>query len=437
MLPEEIAYLHRVTRTLHQALLRIPELYLDGPAGAAICSGSRPTRTSGSGSAGPPRTWQRNPVFDRLDALVDFTSPVWKESLKFVEPNLTGVGGLHLVPAVEEVVDEVIVPLIAAQDHGLALRRLPDARELLFGESGRAPRGDRAPGRMRSAWSSPSTSSRASTSSGAWSSGTGAHHRIEVLHADPAELRLVGDEVYYEDHRVDLVYRDYSVLDLVDLEAEGASMEPMRRLFRENRVVSSIGAELDHKACWEVLTDPVIAERYFSEDERRVFQRHVLWTRVVGERRTVLPGGRVRASCSSTRAASTRRSCSSRPGATGARACCSATPSMPRRGRARWMRSLADEEQWVVQRLAPDPGARGADARRGRHPQAGGVLSRDGIRLVARRARDARAGIAASGGERGAARRHVRGDAGRRLIDKSTSVTLIRTAGDVDSIFLA
>src|SRR3712207_284319 len=32
MLPEEIAYLHRVTRTLHDALVRIPELYLHDPA---------------------------------------------------------------------------------------------------------------------------------------------------------------------------------------------------------------------------------------------------------------------------------------------------------------------------------------------------------------------------------------------------------------------
>ena len=65
----------------------------------------------------------------------------------------------------------------------------------------------------------------------------------------------------------------------------------MLRLFRENRVVSSISAELDCKACFEVLTDPVLCERYYAEEERRVFQHHVLWTRVVGDRRTTLPGG--------------------------------------------------------------------------------------------------------------------------------------------------
>ena len=116
-------------------------------------------------------------------------------------------------------------------------------------------------------------------------------HGMTTLHADPCELRMKDGEVYYEDVRVDLVYRDYSVLDLVELEREGVDVTPMRTLFRENRVVSSIGGELDHKACWEILTDPEIAARHFDEASRRCFQRHVLWTRVLAERRTTLPAG--------------------------------------------------------------------------------------------------------------------------------------------------
>ena len=65
-------------------------------------------------------------------------------------------------------------------------------------------------------------------------------HGIRMLHADPSELHMRGDEVYCGDHQVDLVYRDYAVMDLVELAAEGMDPEPMRRLFRENRVVSSI-----------------------------------------------------------------------------------------------------------------------------------------------------------------------------------------------------
>jgi uncharacterized circularly permuted ATP-grasp superfamily protein len=64
-------------------------------------------------------------------------------------------------------------------------------------------------------------------------------------------------------------------------------------LLRENRVISSIAADLDQKACWEVLTDPRLCQQYFSAEERQLFHRHVLWTRILSDRRTVLPDGRV------------------------------------------------------------------------------------------------------------------------------------------------
>jgi uncharacterized circularly permuted ATP-grasp superfamily protein len=41
-----------------------------------------------------------------------------------------------------------------------------------------------------------------------------------------------------------------------------------------------------------VLTDPMLAERHFNADERQVFRRHVLWTRLVSDRRTTTPDGR-------------------------------------------------------------------------------------------------------------------------------------------------
>jgi len=66
---------------------------------------------------------------------------------------------------------------------------------------------------------------------------------------------------------------------------EGLDAKPMKTLFRENRMMSSMAGDFDHKSCWEVLTDPQFA-RYFSADERRYFRRHVLWTRMLRDRRT-------------------------------------------------------------------------------------------------------------------------------------------------------
>jgi carboxypeptidase Taq len=117
-------------------------------------------------------------------------------------------------------------------------------------------------------------------------------HGTTAVHADPRELRLAGGEVYYEDTRIDVAYRDYEVRELLELEAqEGRRLDAMRALFRQNRIVSSVGGEFDHKSSFDVLTDDELASRHFSVEERRLFHRHVLWTRLVTTRVTTLPEG--------------------------------------------------------------------------------------------------------------------------------------------------
>jgi hypothetical protein len=81
------------------------------------------------------------------------------------------------------------------------------------------------------------------------------------------------------------------VLDLVDLAEQGADVRPMRTLFRQNRVVSSIAAELDQKSCWEIFTDNELCERFLSVEEWQVMRRHVLWTRLIDQRTTTSPIG--------------------------------------------------------------------------------------------------------------------------------------------------
>jgi hypothetical protein len=115
---------------------------------------------------------------------------------------------------------------------------------------------------------------------------------LKIMHADPSELVVMRGEVLFQDQPIDLVYRDYSVTDLLSLEKGGANVAPMKLLFRQNRVISSITAELDQKSCWEVLTDQQFTQKYFSADERQVFRRHILWTRLVSDRNTQLPDGR-------------------------------------------------------------------------------------------------------------------------------------------------
>ncbi|HUJ02227.1 MAG TPA: carboxypeptidase M32, partial [Rhizomicrobium sp.] len=117
-------------------------------------------------------------------------------------------------------------------------------------------------------------------------------HGLVIAHADPRELSVRDGEVYYEDIRVDIAYRDYEMRDLIALERElGRKLDGMRLLFRENRVISSLVGDFDHKSGFEILTDKRIAERFFPPDDCRLFQRHILWTRVVSERNATLPDG--------------------------------------------------------------------------------------------------------------------------------------------------
>jgi hypothetical protein len=66
---------------------------------------------------------------------------------------------------------------------------------------------------------------------------------------------------------------------------------PMHTLLRQNRVVSSISAELDQKSIFELFTDAALAERLFTVEERQVMRRHVLWTRLLAARHTTSPLG--------------------------------------------------------------------------------------------------------------------------------------------------
>jgi hypothetical protein len=289
LLPEQLVYLHSVTRTLHHALLRMPELYM-GDATVRELLRMDPVEDEWLRACWTPAVQARNPVFDRLDCMVDYASPIWKDTLRFVEPNLTGIGGLYLIPSVEEVVDGVVVPLLTSQDPGIRLTRLMDARILLLKELVEHLEVVGRPG-GNICLVEPKYELEGIDEQRRLAEYYADRHGIMMLHADPSELRMKGEEVYCGEVRVDLVYRDYAVLDLVEQAAEGMDPEPMRRLFRENRVVSSITAELDCKSCFEVLTDPILSEKYFSEEERRVFQHHVLWTRVVRQRKTSLPSG--------------------------------------------------------------------------------------------------------------------------------------------------
>jgi hypothetical protein len=351
-LPDQLAYLHVVTLTIQNALKRLPELYFQDFAVREILR-LTPEEDAWLWDCWGPSHRENNPIFGRYDAVVDFTSPMWKESLRFLEPNLSGIGGLHLVPTAERILDDWTLPLLRDNDSDLELAVGQDIRDLLIQEVLEHLEALKRPARNvcfvepKYELSGPDEQEEVAQYY---------HERfgLKVMHADPAELSLRGGEVYYSGDPVDLAYRDYAVADLLDLQRKGVNIEPMRTLFRQNRVVSSVGAELDQKSCWEVLTDLELTQKYFNADERQVFRRHILWTRLLSDRATTLPDGQrgglldhVRAEYESLVLKPNRAY-----GGTGVLL----GAAVPRQEwDAAIERALADKERWVVQQVASIP----------------------------------------------------------------------------------
>lgn len=289
ILPEQLSYVHSVSLTLHNATRRLAQLYLEDEAVRAALL-LPPEEEEWLRTCLPATIGEENPVFGRLDAVADFTSATWKRTLSFLEPNMSGIGGLHMTPTAERVLAETVIPLLKEVDPEIQLQLGADARDLLMtllldhlNAIGRPAR--------RVCFVEPKYAGAGPDEQSYVAEYLRRRYEVEVCHADPSELTLAGDEVLYEGQPIDLAYRDSSVAELLWRQQEGVDVRPMRALFRQNRMVSSIAAEIDQKACWEVLTDPEIGARHFSAEERQVFRRHVPWTRKLLDRSTVLSDG--------------------------------------------------------------------------------------------------------------------------------------------------
>jgi hypothetical protein len=290
-LPEQLSYIRYVCLTILHALKRLPDLYLADADVRRIVPMTEPEEGWLRDCWGPSHG-ESNPVFGRLDAVVDLTSPMWKNSLHFIEPNLSGVGGLHIVPTCEQVISDLVLPFIHSHDPRLQLKLGQDMRELLIQEVLDHLEAIGRRGRTF-CFVEPKYASSGPDEQEALARYYQERHHLTVVHADPSELVLKGDEVYYNGTLIDVAYRDYEVRDLIELGNQAVDIRPIRTLFQQNRIVSTIAGDFDHKSCWEILTDPDLVHRHFTGEERQVFRRHILWTRVLSDRKTLLPSGQV------------------------------------------------------------------------------------------------------------------------------------------------
>jgi carboxypeptidase Taq len=288
VMQEQLSYVHHVCLQLNEALKRLPDLYLQDERIRKIVA-ITPEEERWFRDTWTNEHSRFNSIYGRLDAVCDFTGANWQHSLHFMEPNLTGVGGIHYAPVAEQLVMRDVLPTLLAHDPDLVVELPRDQRDLFVQvliDHARAVGRDSC----QLCFVEPKYVPEGPPEQSVLSQFLSRRHGLTIAHADPRELRVEGEEAFYEDVRIDVIYRDYELRELIKLEKEiGRPLEAMRLLFRQNRVVSSIVGDFDHKSAFEILSDPELGERYFGAYDRRLFRRHVLWTRLLEDRRTTLP----------------------------------------------------------------------------------------------------------------------------------------------------
>jgi len=286
--PAQRALLQQVFLALDRATRALPALAHAQPDVAWLLPSSAPEKRWTRRFLGPPFRRPQS-LLGRVDCAFDLGSPRWRRSLVVLETNMVGVGASYYSWAASRMVHEVMGPWLrrAFPRHRFA----PDADvlDLILGQI--RDHADAIGSRCDAVCLVEETVA----------SGPMEFQRIaeilrrrgqDVVVADPGEIRWRGNRLWAGDKAVDLLYRDPTVDNLLDLKAEGRDLRGIERAFAENRVVSGMAGEYDQKGALEVFT----SERWagaFTPEDRALFREHVAWTRVVREMRTDGPDGRV------------------------------------------------------------------------------------------------------------------------------------------------
>jgi len=234
--------------------------------------------------------WTPQTVFDRLDSTATFACRAWATDWWFLEPNSVGIGGVHYIPSTAAMVSELIGAWLRKAAPRVRLHAMDDIRALLLGAlRAHARRIGRR--RFHVAFLE-DQEERSGTAEFEHLAEFFRRRGVAARVADPRRLRLRKGEILAGDFPVDVFYRDSEVVEFLEMERAGIPMDVVREAFRRNQVVSSIAGEFDHKSAWELFTNPDFA-RHFTLAQRALFTRHVLWTRLLWERRTADPSGRL------------------------------------------------------------------------------------------------------------------------------------------------
>ncbi len=268
-------------RSLDHAFRKIARLYFDHPSVSDLLPFT-PRELEWLACLQDPN-YEPGHIISRWDANTTFGSPSWKDSFSFFEVNGVGVGGLWYGAASAELALKVITPELQKLNPHFHPHLFHDTRQLLLGSLlGQRKKLRRMRGVMAFEIQKASGSNYVEFERFAKLYQKLGHPSIVC---EPTDFKLKKGELYARGKQVDVVYRDTTLLELCELEEKGHDMSALREAFRKGQILSSLEGEFDHKSVFEIFTSPDYAS-CFTSKEKRIFKRHILWTRLLSERKT-------------------------------------------------------------------------------------------------------------------------------------------------------
>lgn len=282
-------FFHQACRTLQGALAKVMPLYVEDPAVRRILP-LEPKEHEWMLLANSPGLQRPQTVLDRLDSTATFACADWKENFWFLEPNSVGIGGVHYIYATCDLTRDWVLPVIHRHLPDLKFVFPDDIRRMLLGMM---LRHSHAIGRkLKRAAFIEDQSTREGTDEFASVARQFTQWGVHATTADPRDIQVRGKELLVKGKPVDMFYRDTEITEMFEMAGKKpALLNGMKEAFIRNQVVSSIAGEFDHKSAWELFTSPEFS-RHFTLGQKRLFRKHVLWTRLLWERKTPDRNGR-------------------------------------------------------------------------------------------------------------------------------------------------
>ncbi len=288
--PGVARYLKSLFRGLRRTVNRVLARYFEDPKLQAIL----PLRESelrwlqASCPEGIPRP---QTIFERFDTNLGAQPEGHLADFQIIEFNAVGVGCVYLAPAATELLKTHLLPKLRDQMPEPALISPNDYRQLLLNDLQAHSRATDRPsfrvGLVERRETTPGGCDEFSFLAEFFRS-----KEVPTVVGDPREVdSRNGQELTLRGEPVDVFYRDFQLEEVVSIKTHGGSVEGIEAAFARNRVVSTVFGEFDHKSLCELLSNPDFTE-YLTPQEIRSMKRHVPWTRLLLERRTISPEGR-------------------------------------------------------------------------------------------------------------------------------------------------